>query len=116
MLALVADDLWLWKEAHHFAIMELPDVDTTETKLQAEQFQRKYAVGVVFYENRAAQHHQGLASLVEAIANSCGVAAEPKLEVQPEAPGAPAPATAPQPEWINRNNRIMKLRATKDAD
>ena len=116
MLALVADDLWRWKEVHHFAIMALPDVDTTETKLQAEQFQRKYAVGVVFYENRAPQHHQGLTSLVEEIANACGVAAEPTLQVQPVAPGAPAAAPAPQPEWINRNNRIMKQRATKDAD
>jgi hypothetical protein len=116
MLALVADDLWRWKEAHHFAIMALSEVGTTQTKLEAEQFRRKYAVGVVFYENREAQRHQGLDSLVEEIANACGVAAESKLEDQPASVGNSAPAPKPGPEWVDRNNRIMKQRATNDAD
>ena len=116
MLELVTDDLWRWQEAHHFAIMALPDVNTAETILRAEQFQRKYAVGAVFYENREAQRHQGLDSLVEEIATECGVAAGPTLEEEPTSPGNPPAATKPRPAWLDRHNQIMKQRSTSDAD
>jgi hypothetical protein len=116
MLELVTDDLWRWKEDHHFAIMPLPDVDTAAAKSSAERFRRKYAVGVVFYENREGQRHEGLNNLIEEIAIACAVPAEPTLVVPPPAAANPAPAPAPRPEWINRNNQIMKKRAIKDAD
>jgi hypothetical protein len=38
------------------------------------------------------------------------------LDVQLPAQVNPIPAPAPRPDWINRNNQIMKKRATKDAD
>ena len=116
MLALVTDDLWRWKEDHHFAIMALPDSGTAATKSDAERFQSKYSVGIVFYENREAQRHQGLNTLIEEIAIACGVPAEPTLDVQPPAQVYPVPTPAPRPEWINRNNQLMKRRAIKDAD
>ena len=116
MLALVTNDLWLWNQHRHFAIMALPDVDTAQTKLEAERFQRRYAVGVVFYENRAGQRHQGIYSLVEEIANACGVGLEPRLEDQPPSPGKAAPPRTPRPAWVDRYNRISKQRATNDAD
>ena len=116
MLELVTDDLWRWKEDHQFAIMALPDVATAASKSAAERFQSKYAVGVVFYENREAQRHEGLNTLIEEIAISCGVPAEPPLDMKPPVQENPIPAPAPRPGWINRNNQIMKKRAIKDAD
>jgi hypothetical protein len=116
MLALVTDDLWLWKKDRHFAIMALPDIDTATAKSDADRFQSKYAVGVVFYENRENQRHEGLSTLVEEIGFACGVSAEPMLDIQPPARVIPVPAPGPRPDWINRNNQIMKRRATKDAD
>ncbi len=116
MLELVTDDLWRWKEDHHFAIMALPDVDTAAAKSAAESYRRKYAVGVVFYENREGQRHEGLKNLIEEIAIACAVPAEPTLIVPPRAAADAVPAPAPQPEWINRNNQRMKKRAIKDAD
>jgi hypothetical protein len=116
MLALVADDLWRWKEDHHFAIMALPDIGTAATKSDAERFQSRYAVGVVFYENRAAQRPEGLNTLIEEIAIACAVPSEPTLDGEPSAQAVPIPAPAPRPDWINRNNQIMKKRAIKDAD
>ena len=117
MLALVTDDLWLWKKDRHFAIMALPDIDRAAAKSDADRFQSKYAVGVVFYENRENQRHEGLNALVEEIGVACRVSAEPMLDIQPPAKVMiPVLAPGPRPDWINRNNQIMKKRATKDAD
>jgi len=116
MLALVTDDLWLWKKDRHFAIMALPDTGAAAAKADAERFQAKYAVGVVFYENREMQRHEGLNTLIEEIGVACGVSAEPTLDVQPPTQVIPVSAPTPRPDWINRNNQIMKKRAIKDAD
>ena len=116
MLELVTNDLWRWQEDHHFAIMALPDTGAAATKSDAERFQSKYSVGVVFYENREAQRHEGLNTLIEEIAIACGVPAEPMLDVQPPTQVVAVPAPAPRPDWINRNNQNMKKRASKDAD
>jgi hypothetical protein len=116
MLELVTNDLWRWQEDHHFAIMALPDGDAAATKSNAERFQSKYSVGVVFYENREPQRHEGLNTLIEEIAIACGVPAEPMLDVQPPTHVIAAPAPPPRPDWMNRNNQNMKKRATKDAD
>ncbi|HTU47273.1 MAG TPA: SIR2 family protein [Bryobacteraceae bacterium] len=116
MLALVTDDLWLWKKDRHFAIMALPESGMAAAKSDADRFESKYAVGVVFYENREKQRHEGLNTLLEEIGVACGVSAEPMLDIQPPAKVIPVPAPVPRPDWINRNNQIMKKRATKDAD
>lgn len=116
MLALVTDDLWLWKKDRHFAIMALPDIGTAAAKSDADRFQSKYAVGVVFYENREQQRHEGLNTLLQEIGVACGVSAEQMPDIQSPANVIPVPAPGPRPDWINRNNQIMKKRATKDAD
>jgi SIR2-like domain len=116
MLELVTNDLWRWQEDHHFAIMALSDADVAATKSDAERFQSKYSVGVVFYENREAQRHEGLNTLIEEIAIACGVPTEPILDVQLPPQVIAVSTSTPRPDWINRNNQNMKKRATKDAD
>jgi hypothetical protein len=116
MLALVTDDLRRWEEAIHFAIMPLSVQETASTKLRAQQLQRNYAVGVVFYEDREGQPHFGLESLIDQIAIACDVNSDQQVVV-PSIPSTVSPATAtPGPAWLQRINSIMKRRAMKDAN
>lgn len=71
MLDFVSGDLWRWGESVHFAVMSISPANADKTKIEFEHLQKKYGVGVVFYEDFDGSH-QGLEQIIAEVDRECG--------------------------------------------
>jgi hypothetical protein len=82
MLKTVTDDLWLWNDPAHFAIMpRLPNDDTAAQR--ALQFRSKYGVAVVFYDIHDG-NHTAVETLIQDMSSACGITPRPTVPLTPE--------------------------------
>lgn len=88
LMSNVSDDLWLWDQPHHYAIMPINLEEKSESLLFAKRLRKDLSIEVVFYEN---QDHsfQGLRNLISEARNT---------------QDAPTPET----DWIEDVNRRMR--------
>ena len=132
MLKFVGNDLWLWGEPIHFAIMSITPENAQESKIRVANLKKDHGVEVVFYEDHddtsEGDIHRGLRSLIEELAQECkgrsegdmptGAAAEPSGD-RPWGGGQDrrgSGAVSSSSSWLDFVNRRMEEGSRIDED
>lgn len=112
MLKTVVNDLWLWDQPSHFAVMALSPSDAL-AKAKARHLHSEYGVAVVFYENRDGQNHGELDGLIQEICGACGLGGPQEFGQATEELGAPAHEQRSASQWMANVNERMRRRGAK---
>ena len=91
MLDIVSNDLWLWDEARHFAIMGVQAGGEEQARIKQRQMKGRYGIDLIFYNvvagSDGAPSHDALATLVSGLEAECAlgshsVTVEPPRDVE----------------------------------